>query len=74
MKQSKICPKCGSDEVIAFMEPTHGINDNGNHIYTGIFSYASLWRYVCCDCGYTEQYVNMPEIKKIREYYKYYDK
>ena len=69
MKHSRICPKCGSKEIIMIMERTPSGNDNGNHIYCGHYSYASIWRYICCDCGYTEQYVNKPEIKKIREYY-----
>ena len=69
MKQSKTCPKCGSEEVIAITEATDNFRDNGNHIYTGLFSYASLWRYICCHCGYTEQYVHMSEIEKIRKYY-----
>ena len=69
MKQSQTCPKCGSREVIRIMEATPHINDNGNHIYCGIFNQASIWRYICCDCGYTEQYVNKLDIKKIRDYY-----
>ena len=66
MKQSRTCPKCGSKEVIQFMEATQNGKDNGNHIYCGFYNHARIWRYVCCDCGYSEQYVDIPEIKKIR--------
>lgn len=63
MKQSKTCPKCGSKEVILVMA------HSGSHIYCGHNTHATVWHYICCDCGYSEQYVNKPDIKKIREYY-----
>ena len=63
MKQSRACPKCGSKEVIMVMAHT------GSHIYCKNGIDARIWNHICCDCGYTEQYVNYPDIKKIREYY-----
>ena len=63
MKQSRICPKCGSKEVILVMA------HSGSHIYCGNATHASIWHYICCDCGYSEQYINKPDIKNIREYY-----
>lgn len=69
MKQSKICPKCGSKDVIFVAEDLKG-TDIGNHIPCGFFSVAIVNRHVCCSCGYTEEYVNKADIQKIRNYYK----
>ena len=69
MKQSKTCPKCGSKEVIFIAENMKG-DELGDHIYCGFFTAATVNRHICCDCGYTEQYVNKSDIQMIREYYK----
>lgn len=69
MKHSNICPKCGSKEVICISESAMG-DDTGNNIYCGFFTVARVNRYICCDCGFTEEWVNKNDIHKIREFYK----
>lgn len=49
MKNTKICPKCGSTEILRFDGYTgsHGV---GNNLMVGItiFSAINVNRYVCC--------------------------
>lgn len=43
----------------------------GNNIITGRtnFSYAPVNRYLCCNCGYSEEWVNKEDIPKIKKKY-----
>lgn len=68
MKNSKICPKCNSDEII--IVPGKRIPaENGRNIMIGssVFSSALFDRYVCSDCGYSEEYFDENEIKKLKD-------
>ena len=61
MKQSKSCPKCGSTDLLA-VEP--GLY---NSFPTGFFSNARIQRYVCCRCGYAEEWVDSRDLYQLRE-------
>jgi hypothetical protein len=50
MKNSKQCPKCKSADIYKIT------GDGYNAIDVG-FSQVTLYRYICCDCGYTEEFV-----------------
>lgn len=68
MKNQRICPKCnGSDIVI--VDGYSGPYGTGNNIVTGatIFSAVNVNRYICCSCGYTEEWINREDIPKVRE-------
>ena len=63
MKQTLCCPKCGAREIVRV--PDHpGRHASGNNIDTT--AWTLLWkipviRYVCCGCGYVENWVESPE-------------
>jgi len=70
MKNTGCCPKCGSREVVRIPDnPTR--HASGNNIYTTTFTLRGkipVIRYVCCECGYTENWVEKPrEREEIRE-------
>ncbi|MCR4645048.1 MAG: hypothetical protein K5695_06535 [Oscillospiraceae bacterium] len=68
MKNTKQCPKCGSTDIIVFMND--GYPEGAHHgIMTGItiMSTVPLHRYICCNCGYTEQWVNRSNIEKLKQ-------
>ena len=68
MKNQRICPKCnGSDIVI--VDGYCGSYGTGNNIMTGatIFSGVKVNRYICCSCGYTEEWINREDIGKVKE-------
>lgn len=63
MKQTLCCPKCGSREI--FRVPDHpSRHASGNNIDTTTWTLLGkipVIRYVCCGCGYVENWVEFPE-------------
>lgn len=67
MKNTKICPKCNSKSIARIPGET-GPHGYGNIIMTGmtIFSAVKVTRYLCCDCGYSEEWIDdKKDIEKI---------
>lgn len=63
MKNSGKCPKCGAAEVVRVPDnPSR--HASGNNIYTSSFTLMGkipVIRYVCCRCGYVENWVEKEE-------------
>ena len=71
MKNSNKCPKCGSSDIIKI--PGHaGAYGSGNNIMVGmtIKSTVPVDRYLCADCGYSEEWVDTDYIDKIKKKFK----
>ena len=66
MKNTKICPKCKSDDIIR-IDGNAGAYGVGNNIMVGntIFSAVNVNRYICCSCGYSEEWIDKQDIKKV---------
>ena len=66
MKTTGICPKCKSKNIVRIDGYT-GAYGIGNNIMTGntIFSTVNVNRYICCDCGFTEEWIDGEDIEKI---------
>ena len=60
MKRTGRCPKCGGRDLLA-VEP--GLY---NSFPTGFFSNAKIQRYVCRNCGYTEEWIAEDSMEKLR--------
>lgn len=58
MKHSKVCPKCGAVDMIR-IEGHAGAYGVGNNIPTGWSNFSSVpvTRYVCCRCGFSEEWI-----------------
>ena len=67
MKNSKICPKCGSIDIIV-VNGWSGLYGSGNNIMIGktIFSAVPVNRYICGNCGYSEEWINREDIEKVK--------
>ncbi len=67
MKTSKICPKCGSSDIIR-IDGYSGAYGSGNNIQVGfsIFSAVNVNRYICCACGFTEEWIDKEDIEKVK--------
>jgi ribosomal protein S27AE len=66
MKNTKKCPKCGSVNIVRIPENPNRYA-SGNNIYTSTLTLIGkipVIRYVCCDCGYVENWI---ECKKERD-------
>ncbi len=66
MKKSGKCPKCGSKELIKVpgnVKPA----SSGRFIMAGLTHKSSIIfdRYVCSNCGYSEEYFDNDGIKKL---------
>lgn len=71
MKNTNKCPKCGSSDIIKV--PGHaGAYGSGNNIMVGITikSAVPVDRYLCADCGYSEEWVDIHNIDKIKKKFK----
>ena len=71
MKNSRICPKCNSNDLIR-IPGKNGPYGSGNNIPTGltVFSAVKVTRYLCCSCGYSEEWIDSKkDIEKVRSYY-----
>ncbi|MDE5792685.1 MAG: hypothetical protein K2G88_06985 [Oscillospiraceae bacterium] len=68
MKVSKICPKCQSNDIIRF-DGSAGAYGAGNNIMTGhtIFSAIKVNRYVCCKCGFVEEWIDEHELFALKK-------
>ena len=65
MKNTKICPKCSGTDIVWFDGNTLKTRTE-NVVHTGTVSSAPIHRYVCCDCGFTEEWVDMYNMYLIR--------
>ncbi len=70
MKNTHTCPKCGGTDVLR-IPGTSGAYGTGNNIPSGktIFSYVLVHRYLCCSCGYSEEWIDKEDIEKLKKKY-----
>ena len=72
MRNTKICPKCNSTDILKMPGLSGGFG-SGNNIQTGmsIFSAVKVTRYLCCECGYSEEWIdNKEDINKLQKKFK----
>lgn len=67
MKHTRKCPKCGGSDIL-IVDGYAGAYGSGNNIMTGgtIFSAVGVDRYICCSCGFTEEWIDTDKIGKIK--------
>ena len=70
MRKTHICPKRNSADIIK-IEGKAGAYGAGNNILVGqtIFSAVLVHRYLCCNCGYSEEWIDKEDIPKLRKKY-----
>ncbi len=70
MKNTNSCPKCQSRDIM-IIPGRVASNGVGNAIQTGItvLSVALVNRYVCCSCGYSEEWIKKEDIAKLKKRY-----
>ena len=68
MKNTRICPKCSSADIVRIDGYT-GAYGSGNNMMTGntVFSTVNVNRYVWCACGYTEEWIDREDIEKVKK-------
>ncbi len=68
MKNTGICPKCNGNDILK-IKGKAGAYGSGNNIQVGltIFSAVLVDRYVCCSCGYSEEWINKEDIQTLKD-------
>ena len=68
MKKTGICPKCQSTDLVR-IEGNAGAYGSGNNIQLGmtIFSAVKVHRYLCCRCGYSEEWIDKEDIEAVKK-------
>lgn len=69
MKNTKTCPKCQSTDIVVIANDGHPDGTSGNNIQTGrtiLSGVISLKRYICCNCGFTEDWIDPSEIDHLK--------
>lgn len=66
MRHSHSCPKCGGSKIV-FVPGKAGAYGSGNNIPVGltIFSSIPVGRYVCCSCGYSEEWIDQEHLSDL---------
>ena len=64
MRNNKKCPKCGNVDVV---EIPGGMTGK-NWLPVGLGT-AAVDRWVCCACGYSEEWIEQGKLKKIKDYW-----
>lgn len=68
MKNTNTCPKCGSRDILKIPGYT-GAYGSGNNIPL-TFSTVKVHRYLCCNCGFSEEWVNVEDIPRLENKFK----
>jgi ribosomal protein S27AE len=74
MRSTRVCPKCGSHDII--IPGSVNLFGSGNNIPTGLTIVGTMGavkvaRYLCGGCGFIEEWVDNPEdLKKIKKKWK----
>ncbi len=68
MKNTNTCPKCGKKNIVRF-DGFAGPYGSGNHIMLGatVFSAVNVNRYVCLNCGFSEEWIDTCDLDKLEK-------
>ena len=68
MKNNKVCPKCGGAAVL-LIPGSSGAYGVGNNIQVGwtTLSAVLVSRYVCCSCGFSEEWIDKKDLDKLKK-------
>ena len=71
MKYRNVCLKCGGTDILR-IKGKAGAYGSGNNIQTGWtnFSAVLVHRYVCCGCGYSEEWIDKEDIPTLKERFR----
>lgn len=66
MKNTKTCPKCSSTSIVR-IDGYAGAYASGNNIMLGAttLSAVNVNRYICCRCGYSEEWIDREDLPKV---------
>ena len=69
MKNTKVCPKCGGDDLVVISNDGHPDATFGNNIQTRMTILSGsvfVKRYICCGCGFSEEWIDQADIATLK--------
>lgn len=63
------CLKCGANNI-ARVEGNVNADGTGNYISLGLIKTALITRYICLNCGFSEEYIEGHSLDKLRSKYR----
>lgn len=68
MKNSKVCTKCDSKDIL-LVPGSAGAYASGNNIQVGWSNFSAVLvdRYVCCSCGFSEEWIDKEDLDKLKK-------
>ncbi len=71
MKMKNKCPKCGSSDII-MIPGKAGAYGTGNNIQVGWSNFSAVLvdRYVCGECGYSEEWIEKEDLPTLKKKYR----
>ena len=70
MKKTNQCPKCQSYEIYKLRGVDNykqGVTDINNRIAIGFWGEAMITRYICMDCGFSEEWLDSKDLENLKE-------
>ena len=71
-KKTYKCPKCGSDKILGIKgTPVHRLlaaENFPNYLHVDTGEYYEKQTFVCCDCGYSEEWINEIFLDDLKNY------
>ncbi len=65
MKNTKLCPKCQSTDIVR-LDGTVGAYGSGNNVYVTALRAVKVNRYICCRCGFCEEWIDREDLDKVK--------
>ena len=61
MKKNKRCPKCESNDILE-------VNGSNPTFISkvGLNNHLNIIKYICCNCGYIEEWVSNSDLEKLK--------
>ena len=69
MKNTKKCPKCSGEDILVIRGLVRDSGDN--FIPAGFLNNIPVHRYVCGNCGYTEEWIDhKDDLESLKDWYR----
>ena len=69
MKKAGVCPKCGGLDIARVPGGVRSTMDNSQNFVIRGFQSAPVDRYICCACGFSEEWLREEDLEKVKKYW-----
>ena len=69
MKETGVCPKCGGADIVRVPGGIRSTMANTQNFVIRGFQSAPVDRYICCICGFSEEWLREEDLEKVKEYW-----